>query len=152
MAEWVASRGFTHFVTLAFNPNKVNTTGTSATLLAGGINRATSRLLGWDARVNRRVLGRRWCSKPDDRMVANAFLENSRTNAHWHLALLPPVTSGFCEFEPVMTAEWKRLEPNGTVDIAPIYDSKKLSEYITKKLGDPECWEHFELLGPRLSK
>ncbi|HCX66246.1 hypothetical protein [Parvibaculum sp.] len=151
MAGWLETRGFTHFVTLAFNPNKLGMVGTGHTLLLGGSQRAVRRLQEWDARVNRRALGRRWSKKVDERMRAAAFLEHPRTNTHWHLLALPPVVpepSGFVHF---MEAEWRKLEPNGTVQIEPIYDSKQLSRYVTKELGDPECWEHFELLGPRIS-
>lgn len=151
IAGWLENLGFTHFVTLAFNPNKLRTGGTGRTLLPGGSQRAVQRLREWDACVNRRALGRRWSKKVDERMRAAAFLEHPRTNTHWHLLVLPPVVPEPSGFVHLMEAEWRKLEPNGTVQIEPIYDSKQLSRYVTKELGDPECWERFELLGPRIS-
>ena len=152
MVEFIERRRPTHFVSLAFNPNKDKRSTPSATLLRGGHERAIGSLSAWDAQLNRRQLGRHWQRLSDARLMGVAFYEHPDTNAHWHLLVLPPASKSSRSFRKDVEETWRKIEPNGTVDIQPITDLKPLASYVTKEIYNPNCYQRFQLLGPTFNR
>ena len=135
---WLSDKHFTHFVTLAFNEPMV------------GKERMRQKLKAWDARVNRRLLGKRWRKKTDERLNWLAIPEKQESNPHWHLLvqILPEQFSEFEEreflfgFDAILETTWRMIVPSGTVDVQPV-ENKRVQSYITKQLNLPQNYEDF---------
>jgi hypothetical protein len=93
LAAFVCDRGFDHFVTLAFNRDKVATSW------------AQTRIMGFDSRLDRQLVGRDWRDLPYQRRVQCFYvLELGHLNRdpsygrcttaqyHFHLAMQLPTT------------------------------------------------------------
>lgn len=101
----------------------------------------------WEARLNRKLLGRDW-QKSSDRFFAIYFLEHIQTNAHAHmLAVFPRIDEDKNLGEMVNTA-WLDLMPKGSTDVQVIDHLVGATSYVTKSLNSPKNWEHFEFIGP----
>jgi hypothetical protein len=137
MREFLAEKHFTHFITLAPNDPMLRPAG------------ARRLLRGWDARMNRKLLGKRWRRKTNERLNWIAFLESPRANPHWHLLvqLLDGQEVGYEKargetFSSRARVTWRELKPSGTFDRKDIEDPY-VKTYVTKQLADPDAWENF---------
>ncbi len=137
MREFLADTHFTHFITLALNDPMAS------------VGRARRLLRDWDARMNRKLLGKRWHRKPDERMNWIAFLETPWDNPHWHL-LVQLLDGQEAAYEETRGEEffwcaeriWTELKPAGTL-VAKDIDDPWVKNYVTKQLVDPLTWENF---------
>ncbi len=136
MREFLADTHFTHFITLALNDPMAS------------VGRARRLLRDWDARMNRKLLGKRWHRKPDERMNWIAFLESPRDNPHWHLLvqLLDGQEAAYEAtrgetFSSRARVIWRELSRSGTFDCQCIEDGG-VKTYVTKQLRNPETWEN----------
>jgi len=102
--------------------------------------RATLRC--WDARINRKLLGKNWMKKKDKHIHYFAFIEKLDSTPHLHLIANVPVNE-WKFFKKEATIAWQRL--NGTdksdngVKITVIHDKKGWAGYITKDY-QKDCW------------
>ena len=125
LIDFLAVRDFQFGVTLAFNnPHRT---------YLGGLR----RLKGWDAKINRRLLGSAWSRKPkESRIFFLAFPEYGKSddNLHYHLAVSIP--QRLQDFPEVAKQAWKQLEAAGDADIKTLkskLDLRRWLKYITKE-------------------
>jgi hypothetical protein len=129
LREWLRCADFTHHVTLAtnagaFKPEKMR-----------------QKLKDRDARVNRRLCGKRYRKKPDERILWIAFPEKLDVNAHWHLLLnvLPEQLEALDErpdrepFDQELGRAWCSIVPSGSVSVQPIRSAPAVVDYVTKR-------------------
>jgi hypothetical protein len=144
MSEWLDQWSFDRFVTLA--TNDAHTFGDHDR----GPQLMRQRLREWDARINRKLVGPKWCQRPEDRIWAFYFLEKPETNPHWHglIAFFPPwdcreqYELNFDLWAPVY---WKQLVPSATIDIQKISDQKNVSRYVVKSIRNDVSYRNFVL-------
>jgi len=99
-------------------------------------------LRGWEARVNRALVGSRW-QKPRKeklRLRAVVVLEKAQTNPHFHLVVeFEKGARDPIRFSEVVEAAWVDLVPSGSTCVEAIYELDGWASYITKEfwLGHP---------------
>lgn len=134
---WLQDARFTHFVTLSCNYNLVSRDG------------MRDLLKGWDARVNRVLVGPKWHRRPDERINWIAFPEKMTVNPHWHL-LLQVLDEQLEAFDDPLSgvnlvSAWTSLMPSGTVDVQRIDPScdgqEHVRRYVTKSVGHSTNFE-----------
>lgn len=129
---------WTHFITLAINDTC-------------SIERARRLARSWDARMNRKMLGPKWSSKPDERLFAFYFPENPETNTHWHaLITLDAKSQDQWRAQHALLLEetqpiWRKLVPSGTSDVKLVTNNyrSRVCRYVAKQIDDPVCYSNF---------
>jgi hypothetical protein len=136
--QWVSTLQWTHFVTLQFNDPMRR------------IDQMRKSLFHWDACCNKRLLGKRWRAKPDERLLWIAFAEKMADYPHWHLVLqvLPDQIDAFANgsldqsLEEFLARRWTALGPSFTCDVQ-VIESIGAVDYVTKLVGKPESLTNF---------
>ena len=147
MIEWIDQWQYTRFVTLAFNDNSTSDARLPGSQLNHG--RLRDRLVQWDARMNRLLIGKEWASRYPNRMFAFWFLEKPTTNPHWHgLVRFFPLDAEHLEqqetkFDRNAERLWTKLVPSGSVDVQNVSGQRNLVKYVAKSLGHELSFEHF---------
>lgn len=139
ITEFLMEHRFTHFVTLTTHEPTLSDES------------MRSRLKQWDARVNRAIVGPKWCKHKDELIFFFAFLEAPGVNPHWHLLLRvddSPLSTKKTDSLTLLscsTSAWKRLSPAGTVDLQEIYSmaDKILVNYVGKQLRNMAQYNSF---------
>ena len=123
---WLENWKFDKFFTLATNKS-----------VAPAIMR--DRLREWDGRMNRKIVGREWSERIEDRMFSFYFLEKPVTNSHWHGLVRFFGDDGLRAkqqliFDDQIEKLWRKLVPTGTVEVRQVYDQAGANEYVAKEL------------------
>jgi hypothetical protein len=141
-STWLATLGFTHFVTLTFNRNDP--------ISIDWAQRTVRHLI---ACIDRYLLGGTWARRPAAERslcvaIPEADLQDRRRNRayfglHYHLLLKVPLwraaKASHADFPMLMNRWWTRVVPSGTTDVIPFSDlaaPAKLADYVTKRFGD----------------
>lgn len=108
-------------------------------------DRMKELLLMWEARVNKKFVGRRWYKprKAKQRMRIFAVLEKQRTNPHWHLIVRFERCLNMQDaFSLAVDQIWQELLPSGDAMVKLITDAEGWTGYILKEFenGNPP-WE-----------
>ena len=140
---WLENWKFDRFVTLATNGANLPTR-----TFGSRHDRLTGLLEEWDGRMNRKLAGPKWSTRPEDRMWAFYFLEKPAANPHWHgLVRLTPPPGMLAKHEELFDRHaesiWKALVPSGTVKSLPIFDQRGVADYVAKSLPYPVSYEYF---------
>jgi hypothetical protein len=136
IVDWIDRFHYHRFVTLAFNSGH-----TPITQRRYFDPLAQVQLLrAWDARVNHKLLGKRWARDRLHRIWYFAIMEKPVTNPHWHLLLRFDGGPAFqAEHEHLFDAWagrlWSKLVLPGSIDIQKIYDRRGAVDYTLKTLG-----------------
>ncbi|GBH29362.1 hypothetical protein [Sphingobium xenophagum] len=85
------------------------------------------------ARLDRKLLGRSYMTRPDERTDYRATIEKIDTNIHIH-ALFRMTAEQKSRFVVEAPSIWKKLFEAGNLNIKPIYHSEGAARYITKEL------------------
>lgn len=133
MHQWLNEEfTFTHFVTLASNSNDIS------------LRVMRDRIEHWDQRVNRELYGPKWRKHYDELLWFFAFLEKPTTNPHWHLLVRFQDRDKLLRFAPVAEMKWRKVLPQGTVDIQPITGKhSRVVDYVLKSVGGELEYDHF---------
>lgn len=123
-SNYIAEQGFSHFVTLNFNPNEPIE-----------IDSAHIKIAKFGMKVDRKLYGRHFNKKPTpERTSFIAFPEHKSSNLHFHAAVNSPDIFGFCR---QATKIWKELVPSGSINIQLgqfyKYDVEAIAYYVAKK-------------------
>jgi hypothetical protein len=151
ISNWLENWRFTRFVTLATNDSSMSSARLPTSRLP--YTKLRDRLRQWDARMNRKLLGKCWAKHAQDRIFRFYFLEKMDTNPHWHgLVCFFPVKNKSCaEQEHIFDTKagpfWKKLVPSGTVDVKPITAQRGVAKYVAKMLGHELSYEHYVVPG-----
>lgn len=127
---------FDRFVTLTLNEP-----GDGTHLSAERTARRMTRLLReWDARMNRKLIGRDWLHRPDNRIFGFYGPEKISANPHWH-GLVHFFGADNAErerqskvFDDNITPIWNRVAPAGTVESVFPADLEGAVSYVAKSL------------------
>lgn len=151
-AEWKEFFGrweWDRFVTITFNqPGEgrplANTSGTQ-------ILDQKKLLRKWDARMNRKILGREWAKLHEFRLFYVYALEKADLNPHWH-GLVHFFDAPDDErrrqaevFDRWADPIWKSLVPSGDVDVVPAWERTGAINYLAKSLTYGVNFEHYIL-------
>lgn len=123
----LAHHHFSHFITLSANDPMASR------------GRMRGMLRRWDAEVNHFMLGPRWQSKPDNRLLWYAFLEKPEAHPHWHLlaeidpAIVPALDEKglLDDFAWKAEAIWRKVSRRGTARVVDYRDAGAI-RYATK--------------------
>ena len=128
LVEFLEKQEVTHFVTLTFN----------RTVLLHVGRRKFGEFL---ARMDKRLLGRSWLKKTNQRVFAVAFPENIMYNTHYHAAfrVAPEHTDRFAAIADQL---WRDLVLGGDCDVQPTWDLKGLVTYVTKQARREPVYEN----------
>jgi len=109
-----------------------------------------ARLRKWEARTFRALYGPKWNKHFDELPWSFAFIENPRSNPHWHI--LMRLMKRLDESELIETVllrqsanrAWLKLTPSGTVDVKGIEpgSNKSVANYVAKQLGREIQFQH----------
>ncbi|MBA4781328.1 hypothetical protein [Blastomonas sp.] len=84
-------------------------------------------------RLDRKLLGRSFIERPDERTDYRATIEKPDTNIHIH-ALFRMTAEQKSRFSVEAPAIWTKLVEAGSLDIQPVHHSEGVAQYITKEL------------------
>lgn len=84
-------------------------------------------------RLDRKLLGRSFIERPDERTDYRATIEKPDTNIHIH-ALFKMTAEQKLRFCVEAPAIWTKLVEAGNLDIKPVYFSEGAARYVTKEL------------------
>ncbi|MGQ2943703.1 MAG: hypothetical protein ACT6Q7_18615 [Blastomonas fulva] len=84
-------------------------------------------------RLDRKLLGRSFIERPDERTDYRATIEKPDTNIHVH-ALFKMTVEQKERFGVEAPAIWAKLVEAGNLNIKPIHNSEGAARYITKEL------------------
>ena len=108
-------------------------------------------LRSWDARMNRRILGREWANMHEFRLYYVYAPEKPDLNPHWH-GLVKFFDASEAEherqgevFDEWANPTWKQPVPAGDVDTMAIRDQAGALNYLAKSLTHGVNYEHFIL-------
>lgn len=144
MSSWLQHWNFTRLVTLTFNQpgdgmhHAID--GTAAFM--------RDRLYHFDARMNRRLIGRDWQRRPDNRMFHFFAPEKIQANPHWHglvcfyRAAGEELSRQHAIFDRHAKTIWGELAPKGTLDVKPVDDLLGGIDYVAKSLQTRVNWDH----------
>jgi hypothetical protein len=147
LIEWIDQWNFSRFVTLATNDRSLDEARLPTSKLPLG--KLRERLRQWDARMNHAILGKHWAERDADRIWAFYFLENAKTNPHWHglIRFFPvdnfPEAEQWRIFDENAQPIWEKLVPSGSVDVQPINLQRGVIEYVAKQVSYPLSFEYF---------
>lgn len=145
IVDWLERWTFDRFITLASNDPLLSAHGDDER----GLVRMRKLLREWDARVNRKVVGPKWQTRPEDRIWGFFFLEKPASNPHWHglVQFFPPWPDARQDYEdrfdkwaPIY---WKELVLSGTVDVQNITNQRGVAEYVAKSVGYALSFQNF---------
>ncbi|SDR49874.1 hypothetical protein SAMN05519103_04010 [Rhizobiales bacterium GAS113] len=138
--SWLETGRFDFFVGLAINDQSV------------GPRRARDLVREWNARMDRRIVGKQWLRRPDERMFALHVLEKPGSNPHWHslIRLEPPEPDRWPvqarKLQEYAELEWRKLIKSGTVDVQQITRTPEfVARYIAKELAGEIQFREFIL-------
>ena len=106
------------------------------------------RLYHFDARMNRKLLGRDWQRRPDNRMFHFFAPEKLDTNPHWHglVCFYGAHGNELARQEQLFDRYarwiWCDLVPKGSVDVKAIDDLPGGIDYVAKSLSMRVNWDH----------
>lgn len=107
-----------------------------------GFERMNAYAKAFFARADRRIIGRNFIKRPEERIDCIGVIESPDTNPHIHwFGLLPvPALNDYTAdiYSEGFTREFKAVVPSGTIDVRPVWNKRRLSGYISKQL------RHFE--------
>jgi hypothetical protein len=102
--------------------------------------------------MNRRIVGKQWLRRPDERIFSLYVLEEPGSNPHWHafIRLEPPEPDRWPtqarKLHEYAGHDWRKLIRSGTIDIQPITRTPELLErYFTKELAGEIQYKAFIL-------
>jgi hypothetical protein len=134
LREWLSNWPFSRFVTLTLNEPG---TGVSRSISSTAAH-MRERLYQFDARMNRRLLGKDWQRRPDNRIFYFFAPEKLAQNPHWHGvvyfygAVGDELKRQEAIFDRRAPSIWKDLAPKGSVDVKAIDDLPGGIGYIAK--------------------
>ena len=84
-------------------------------------------------RLDRKLLGRSFLDRAEDRTLYIATIEKPDTNIHVHalFRMTPEQATRFGEIAPSI---WKKLIEAGNLDIQPVHHAEGAARYVTKAL------------------
>lgn len=144
LLEWLSRWSYSRFVTLTLNEPGMGSLGSAAATAL----RMRERLYQFDARMNRKLIGREWQRRPDNRMWHFFAPEKLSVNPHWHGLVgfhraegdeLRRQEEMFDQEAPFI---WRSLVHKGSVDVKPINDLPGGIEYVAKSLSMTVNWDH----------
>lgn len=118
--RWMAEFEPDLFVTFAFNRWV-------------SIDEAQRTFEEFHGRLDRKLLGRSYMNRPDERTVYIATVEKPDTNIHIH-ALFRMTAEQKAHFGELAPAIWKKLIEAGNLDIKPVHYAEGAARYVTKEL------------------
>lgn len=124
--RWMSDFGPNLFVTFAFNRWM-------------SMDEAQRTFEEFHQRVDRKLLGRSYFARPDDRTVYIATIEKPDTNIHVH-ALFRMTSEQAARFGAFAPDIWMKLIAAGNLDIQSVHDAEGAARYVTKALR-PETSE-----------
>lgn len=145
MPAYIDRWKYSRFITLATNDSGWGSDSVGAL----PYRRLRDTLRKFDARMNHKILGKKWAIRDYDRIWAWWFLEKPNSNPHWHglVRFYDAENVAIAEQEKIFDEEadriWKRLIPSGTVNIQPIMVQRGVCDYVCKMIGYPLSYEHF---------
>ena len=84
-------------------------------------------------RIDRKLLGRSFIARPDERIAYIATIEKPDTNIHIH-ALFRMTQEQKARFAEIAPGIWKKLVEAGNLDIQPVHHAEGAARYVTKAL------------------
>lgn len=144
LREWLSQWPFSRFVTLTLNEPGMGALRQAETTAS----HMRDRLYQFDARMNRKLIGRDWQKRPDNRMFHFFAPEKLTTNPHWHGVV------GFYKahgdelrrqekiFDRHTGNIWGDLVPKGSTDVKPINDLPGGIDYVAKTLSIQVNFDH----------
>lgn len=118
--RWMADLGPNLFVTFAFNRWV-------------SMDEAQRTFEEFHQRIDRKLLGRSYFDRPDDRTVYIATIEKPDTNIHIH-ALFRMTPEQAVRFGSIAPDIWTKLVAAGNLDIQSVRDTEGAARYVTKAL------------------
>ncbi|SEQ53348.1 hypothetical protein SAMN05428969_3408 [Devosia sp. YR412] len=145
--QWVSQWKWDRFVTLTFN------NAATKSPLRGQADRqilaAREKLKAWDARMQRKLIGRKWASNHDQRLFCTYVPEKATVNIHWHgLVRLWDVEGDerrrqLAKFDEWADRIWRDLVPPGNADVKEVHDDHGIARYTSKSLTDVINFEYW---------
>lgn len=141
---WIARWPFSRFVTLTLNSPGMGKVET----IAATASHMRDRLYQFDARMNRKLIGRDWQRRPDNRMFHFFAPEKLATNPHWHGLVYFFGAQGSelrrqeDMFDRHADSIWSDLVPKGSADVKAIYDLPGGVDYVAKSLPSLLNWDY----------
>ena len=150
----------THFITLAFNRD------------ISDLYRAAATLSDFHARLDRKLVGKRWNQLPPERrtlmfgipeigavwprreqILVGTGCGRISVGLHYHLLTRFPLKLrrelDLPEMEDLVHTIWKSLVPSGSVDVQAVYSSAGVASYVTKQISNTSLLkEHLLILPP----
>ena len=109
------------FVTFIFNDDNA-------------IYKATDKLAGFFAHMNRKIAGARWQKKPMTQLLHGALcFEHKKSNLHAHALLNAPHYVSHNELQHNATAIWSKFSKAGNVLVKEAGEIRRRSNYNTKE-------------------
>lgn len=148
--DWLPETEWDYFVTLTFNPKTELSTGKIQRPIGRQwcVKRAANDLHEWHARLDRKMLGKKWHERPIERTRFIAFVEHPNSNIHWHMMLKLNCTR-HDTFNSEAPKIWKKLIKSGTVDIKPaqidLTANEIFSRYCGKKINAYDPAEYIQI-------
>ena len=134
LRNWLCELNPNYFVTTNFNRD---------TTFEG----ARHCLRHWHGCVDRKLLGKNWCKKPNvARTFFIGFAEHPDSNLNYHLLLRVPDSEKHQTFEKIAADYWTRIVASGSLDLQKLNTDHELrikSRYATKDLWLDELLEQF---------
>ncbi len=124
--RWMADYGPDLFVTFVFNRWR-------------SIDEAVRTFEEFHGRLDKKLLGRSYMDRPDERTEYIATIEKPDTNIHIH-ALFKMTAEQRARFAEIAVPIWGQLVEAGNLDIKPVYCPEGAARYVTKELR-PETSE-----------
>lgn len=144
LGVWLSRWPFSRFVTLTLNEPGMG--------LSYNITKTAShmrdRLYHFDARMNRKLLGKDWQRRPDNRMLHFFAPEKLANNPHWHGVVCFYGAEGDelirqeTIFDRFASSIWSDLVPKGSADVKVINDLPEVINYIAKSQRLRENYDH----------
>ncbi len=138
LAEWIEGRCWDFTITLATNdPAMAVRPGNDV-----AFDKLHRPIKGWDARMNRMMIGHRWADpkRRCDRLLLLLCLEKPHVNPHWHGVARICGDDPACigerkqNFEWFSEARWKEVVRSGTVKITNFNRDDLWKFYLSKDL------------------
>ncbi|MBX9882868.1 MAG: hypothetical protein K2X73_12935 [Sphingomonas sp.] len=118
--RWMADYGPDLFVTFVFNRWI-------------SMDEAQRTFEEFHGRFDKKLLGRSYMDRPDERTTYIATIEKPDTNIHIH-ALFKMTAEQKERFGEIAVPIWKKLVKAGNLDIKPVHCPEGAARYVTKEL------------------
>jgi hypothetical protein len=148
MLEWLASKTWTHSLTLVYNDGFEGIGNADLKCPMAGFERLRRDLRGFATRIDKHFLGHQFYRRPADQRVRFiAFVEGVGWHPHAHLLLRVPSMDWLPRFNRLILGEkknhddalWRRFAPNGSqkMRVAPDFGAVA---YAAKGLRIDDRW------------